>query len=535
MQRIFILLFFINGIGLHAQVPSQIFVDNERKENRSFKDTLDLVTHIRKYQIDWLDRGYFFTGVDSVNSGDTVNIYLHKGDKYTYKSSELGRSRLHGKLKNVLIDHINNGYPFASIRLDSIQMVESTLMPKVSINTGPLIRYDSAFLFKDITTDRGYMYKLLDIVPEDRFSERNYRSIQKKMRRTSILHLDRPTDISFKNEKATVFLDISENESNSFQGVLGLQQVDAGNTVFVGNLALDIQNLFKSGKQFQFTWERFSAESQQLDIYYKHPFILESSISPSFNLNILKQDTTFLTRTLALGLYTYISPSSELHLEYEQTNGTLLSTDLSTIANAGLADFTRTTYGARISSGNIRTLQKLNENVVWNAGMSLGNKKVNRNLNLPDVYYDSIDIETEFYRLNAQIAYQVRILRKQAFYNDIDVGMLINDQLLTNEMYRRGGLQSLRGFNERSIFAEKYLLSRSEFRSFFEEESYLQVFYDQMLVTGKVHANYLFGFGLGFALATSSGQFSFALAVGNSGGQTSFSEIKVHFGYISRF
>ena len=109
-------------------------------------------------------------------------------------------------------------------------------------------------------------------------------------------------------------------------------------------------------------------------------------------------------------------------------------------------------------------------------------------------------------------------------------------QLLQNELYRLGGLSSLRGFNEKDIFARHYFLSRMEFRSFFEERSYAYVFYDQLIYQRRDLRDYPFGVGLGFALATSAGQFTFALAVGDSNNQSiSFSTMKAHFGYVSRF
>ena len=114
--------------------------------------------------------------------------------------------------------------------------------------------------------------------------------------------------------------------------------------------------------------------------------------------------------------------------------------------------------------------------------------------------------------------------------------MLYNDELLTNELYRLGGLNSIRGFNEKEFFAKNYLSSRIELRSFFEQGSYLYVFYDQLFYKRDALTDSPIGLGLGFALETRSGQFNFALASGNSNQQSiSFDELRAHFGYTATF
>ena len=140
------------------------------------------------------------------------------------------------------------------------------------------------------------------------------------------------------------------------------------------------------------------------------------------------------------------------------------------------------------------------------------------------------------YRFEGMLTFQRTLLRRQAIYQELSTGWIENAELLTNELYRLGGLQTLRGFNEKEVFAQQYFLSRLEFRSFFEEESYFFAFYDQIVYRLGNQIDYPFGFGLGFALDTSSGQFTFAIAAGKSENQPlSFNNMKAHFGYVSRF
>lgn len=537
MQRILIPLFFVFALDVNAQIQSQLYIDGKVFDEIQFEDTISLISHVNKLIVNWMDKGYYFSGLDSINSDSPVLlIHLHKGEKRKVKIPSFNGKKLHTHLNRELKSYANTGYPFASVRFDSASLSDGIITGRLSVTPGPEITYDSAYFFSNPRTNHSYIYQLLDIVPGEPFNEREYRTISKKIERSPFLTLRRPTDLSFKNKKAIAFLDIDETASSSFQGVVGLQQVQDGKTTAVGALDFDIQNLFRSGKQFKFTWEKYAEQSQSLNVFYKHPFILNSKISPSFNFELLKQDTTFLIRKTSVGIHTYIAPRIEIFVEYESTNGTLLSTDIGALQNAGLADFKRNVYGLQLSKGHLSRLIGPVNGMVWSLSASAGRKNVQRNLSLPDSYYDSIQVESNFYRVQASIAYQLRIARRQALYHHVQVGTLQNDELLRNELYRLGGLNSLRGFNEKNFFGKSYALSRAEFRSFFEDRSYVYVFYDHLFYSQLSRSDQPFGLGLGFTLATSAGQFSFALALGKSDDQQmSFSNMKAHFGYISRF
>lgn len=537
MQRILILLFFMWSFFTQAQIATQFVLSGELYAEKVFQDSTSLFGHIRKLQLKWVNEGYFFSGLDSmVERGGKTLIYLYKGEKYNAAAQSIRTKNLHSRLTNRLKAYANKGYPFATIQLDSVRLQGKMLTGEIITNLGPEIRYDSAHLFNEFKTNKSYLFQLLDIEPETLFSEKSYASISQKVERSSFLSINRPTDLAFQNNKAKVYLDIEEHPSNTFQGVIGLQQESRGKTVAVGSIELDIQNLFRSGKQFKFFWERYSGASQRLELYYKHPFFLDSKISPSFHFDLLKQDTTFLTRRTGIGLHTYIAPRSELFMEYEMTKGTLLAAKLENISGTGLADFSRAVYTVKASRGLLSVLSSLREDIFWEASLSAGKKTIERNLSLPDSYYDTLQIVSNFYRIQSQVAYQIKMFKRQSIYHHLSVASLNNDELLTNELYRLGGLASIRGFNEKSIFAKQYLLSRMEFRSFFEERSYAYVFYDQLLYSNQSLSDNSVGLGVGFALATSAGQFSFALAVGESKNQSlSASTMKAHFGYISRF
>ena len=350
------------------------------------------------------------------------------------------------------------------------------------------------------------------------------------------MSLKRPADVSFSRGKARIYLDLEEETTNSFKGVLGLQQNQQGGTSLVGSIALSAKNLFSSGHQFKLNWESFAENSQKLDLYYLHAFPLKARISPHFGFSLIKQDTTFITRTTRIGVNTFIGSKVELQLIYEGSRGSLISPTVEELELQDLADYRRSFYEIGISKGFPALLNSYRRGISWSVGVGIGSKEIERNGSIPRSFYDTLSLRTDFFRLNGRFTFQIKVAKRQAIYHDIQVGILENQQLLVNELYRIGGLSTLRGFNEQNFFAKNYGLSRLEFRSFFENESYLYAFYDQLVFQREAELSNPFGIGLGFALDTSTGQFSFALGAGKDENQNlAFSELRVHFGFTTKF
>ena len=114
-----------------------------------------------------------------------------------------------------------------------------------------------------------------------------------------------------------------------------------------------------------------------------------------------------------------------------------------------------------------------------------------------------------------------------------------NENLFLNELFRLGGLKSIRGFNEKYFYAKRFGYINFEQRLFFDQNSFLTVFADMGILDNPYEAQKIdhpFSFGTGINLDTDGGLFSFVFALGNSNTQPlSFSYSRIHFGYLARF
>ncbi|MEZ4818303.1 MAG: BamA/TamA family outer membrane protein, partial [Flavobacteriaceae bacterium] len=109
---------------------------------------------------------------------------------------------------------------------------------------------------------------------------------------------------------------------------------------------------------------------------------------------------------------------------------------------------------------------------------------------------------------------------------------------LTNELFRFGGINSLRGFRENSIDASLFSALTTEYRYLLDQNAYVHSIIDIAYFENEtVNINEeLYGFGLGLGLNTKAGLFKFNIANGFSKNQSiRFDNTRIHIIYITRF
>ena len=136
------------------------------------------------------------------------------------------------------------------------------------------------------------------------------------------------------------------------------------------------------------------------------------------------------------------------------------------------------------------------------------------------------------------IHYIFNLNYKNSIYLKNSTRLLNSENYLTNELFRFGGINSIRGFNENSIDASFYSVLNSEYRYQFNQDIYVHSIIDFAYFENKIIAlkQKLYSFGVGIGLQTGTSIIKFSIANGNAENQNfSFSNTKIHIGISSKF
>ena len=549
MIRVLCFGMILLGAHLSAAQRMTVYLDGEPTAEVPGMDSVEVSGFVNLYLFRLWNQGFIFSGLDSVVS---ERIYFHAGEKYRSEIDQLAvynaeqdtfelwkpkKQSFQSSVQKQLATYANRGYPFVRITWDSVRIEGDLAKGFLRIVPGPVVVYDSLVLLGGIKKGRAFLQTALNLEVGKPFSERTFQNLTKSIARLQYLEMVGPPDVAFEHGKATVFLDLDKRKSSSFEGVVGLLPgQSASNGVMVtGFLDLQLANLFQSGKRFLFTWNKFADESQSLDLGYYHPFFLSSKLFLDIDFQLLKQDTTFLTQSWNLSTGTNIGPMSEIFFGYENVNGVLITPNESNIRE-NLADFTSKQYMIGIRDVLYDQEMGMKSPFRYHVRLVLGDKHISKNPSIDQEAYDTLHRQTSLVRITAGAKYLIELKKRTALHHQWEGQILINDQILTNELARIGGLKTLRGFNENFFYASNYALSRLELRQYFEEYSHFMLFYDQLLMENHGVVSYPRGFGAGLSLDTSNGLFTFALAMGMSRQiPADPANIKIHIGYTSKF
>jgi outer membrane protein assembly factor BamA len=446
-------------------------------------------------------------------------------------------------MENLIFELENTGYPFASAWFDSVFIGEDFIAARLKIERGPAIQIDSIKVIGNSKISSRYLENYLQIKPGDVYSEKLIREIPTRVNELPFLKQARPAEVVFANDGTTLVLALDKAKANDFNGIIGFQpSEETGEVVITGDIHLKLVSPLGKGEKINLQWRRLQSQTQDIQVNFNFPYLFNTPIGIDAGLQIYRRDTSFSTITLKGGVQYALKAGDfiELNIQNEQSN--LISTTAyeNSATLPDVADITFLHYGLKIHSSRLDYQLNPRRGYRFTIGGSVGEKRIRENPNLTLIDYDSLDLTTTQYKTQGSAQAFIPILKKGAIQFNLQGGHLDNELLFRNELYRIGGLKSIRGFDEESIFASSYLIHRLELRWLLEQNSYTYVFYDQGWYEDASSSDIIsdtpYGFGAGISFQTNAGIFSLNYALGSQFNQgIDYRSGKIHFGFVNYF
>jgi outer membrane protein assembly factor BamA len=286
------------------------------------------------------------------------------------------------------------------------------------------------------------------------------------------------------------------------------------------------------------------------------PYLFNSNTGVDFNFNLLRKDSTFLTLNTRIGLRYEIKPRQTAKLYFQQFTSSLLDVDTNRLKQTGrlpeFLDASTSNIGIDFNYNATDFFFNPQKGVELEFKMLGGIRRIKKNNTITqlksvatgtpafNLLYDSINLNTSQFRLSAKMNHYLKIGAQSTLKTGMQSGWILGKQLLLNELFQIGGIKTLRGFDEESIFASGYAIGTIEYRFLLSRLSYLFGFVDGAYVERKTSfdqkGKFYGGAGLGISLETKTGLFSLAYAAGKRpDAPINFREAKIHFGFITLF
>ncbi|MEO8589026.1 MAG: BamA/TamA family outer membrane protein [Flavobacteriales bacterium] len=431
----------------------------------------------------------------------------------------------------------DNGYPFARVRLDSIRQSADGLYATVHLEQGRLVRFDSVVVRGTARTNMRYLQSHIGVRPGDAYSETLIAGVERRIRELPFVTQRQRPYVQFTAEKTKLFLFLDGRKASSINGILGIQpDPETGKVQLTGDLDLRLRNALKRGEAIDLNWRSLQDQTQDLRIHVNLPFAFNTPFGGDASLKLFKQDTTFLEINARGGIDYLLARGDKMSVFVNNKS----SDRLGQTANyaPGLADVNVFSYGLGLERERFDYRYNPRRGHSAQLEGSVGRKRTTTAVLGEEV--QPADIETVQYQLDGRAVLHIPIKRRSTVRLVAQGGWMVNDDLYRNELYRIGGLKTMRGVDEASIYCSSYTIGTLEYRFVYEENANFFLFVDQgwwedasqdALITDAP-----LGFGAGTTFETKAGLFSLTYALGRQfDNPILFRGGKIHFGFVSLF
>ena len=523
---------------------------------------------LRVIQNSLVQNGYLAAGIDSVFIDDSlfkIDVYIHTGELYSLSrltfnpenEDALGSSGFREKLfsnkpfnpqqlaklfDKVLTFYENNGFPFASIKLDSTKFDNDQMSSKLLISKGPLIRIDTIFVKGEAQNSNKLIYNILQINPNDIYQQEIINNIEVRIKESPFLQAIEPSEYEFVNNKCNIYVYLKNNPASNFNGIVGLLPDDNGKINITGDVNIKLFNALHKGETIQLNWRKLQPLTQNLQTAFSYPFLLNSSFGVDTKFSLYKRDTTFLNIEGKIGVEYYFNSDNTLAVFYQNKSSNLLSTQqfqfVTTLPE--FADIINSSYGIEMKSIKLNYKYNPTKGYAGFLSFSAGTKTIRKNNNLNPVVYEGINLKTAQFEIKSNLDFYIPLKKRSTIKLGSKTGFIFNENMFTNELFRIGGNITLRGFDEESIYNSSFAIGTIEYRFLLEQNSNLFIFIDGAWYENRVKGNFItdtpLGTGVGINFSTKPGIFSISYALGSQKGSPFIiKSAKIHFGFISFF
>ncbi|MBO4281626.1 MAG: BamA/TamA family outer membrane protein [Bacteroidales bacterium] len=427
----------------------------------------------------------------------------------------------------------DHGYPFAEVRMyrlpaDSLSP-DSLPAVEVRVTANALIRWDSIVLKGDARLSHRFLYPYLKIRPGQPYREKAVRQAETALAALPYLQPLRPPSPTFTDRAAALYIYADAKNANTFDGYVGFSpKEDASGLQVYGQLQLRLANTFARGESFALDWQHPQKERQSLQCEADFPCLLHTPFGLYGQFSLLKNDTDYYTLSLPFGIRYQLWGQQYLqgYYRYETSRATQAGT---VPQKNGIPDYRTQLYGLRVRLGKTDNARIPRRGYVVDVQGEAGQKRLL-----------SESASTLALRALAKEELYLPLGRRWVLAQRFETGCKADPELYESDLFRLGGLHSLRGADEQALRASAYAFLSGEIRWLLDKNAFFQVFTDggwyEKKGVGDYQRDLPVGIGAGLSLYTKAGLLSLNYAVAAQHGQGfRLRAAKVGIGYSALF
>lgn len=534
MKKICYIIFLIICVFAKSQSQQYWLIDQETNVRKIKKDSANAVLFLDSLS----QNSYFFTEVRSVKQHDNrIEIVYDKGPNFNKVNvvfsdsltrdlgfpKDLFTKNLDSLKKNINQKYRNKGFAFNRVKSRFVKMQNNIPQVELSVSLSKQ-RLINGFVFKNYerlpkrfvkNLEKNYVGKV--------YEDKNLIAINNELQGHPFVLLEKPPQTLFTKDSTQIYLFLQKKRTNLFDGMIGFGNDKTEKFNINGTLNVALKNMFNGFETVSIYWQRNPDSGQSFDLQADIPYLFKSNVGLNVNANIYRQDSTFANVKMMPSLYYHISDKQKIGFRGTFENSVVLD--------------------SLYSQGNDYSKKGFGVWYQYNKGsdipLFLHKTNLRAEVDFLNTNYEKLNQKFTQIRYFATAEHNLH-LRGNNYLNLKAESALLSakNDLSVNELFRFGGWNSFRGFNEQSLISDFYAYAGLEYRYLVNNQAFFDAFVQYGNLTNKsINANLdLYSVGVGFNFFLPVGLMSFQISNGNQfGNPFKFAETKIHWGLVSKF
>ncbi|MDQ6529535.1 hypothetical protein [Flavobacterium sp. LHD-85] len=496
----------LNKLTKQGYTDSKI-LENKKTNDSTYTALIDLKTKIKEIHI--------YIG---------ANSFFYNSKENTKDSIIIPYTELENFLNQEISEKEKAGFAFSKIKLENIKKKNSTIYADLNFDSeikrtlnSIIINYTNPSL-KDYFP-KGALKQLNRKYINKTFNQETVKKLSDDINNFEFVSQAKYPEILFTKDSTKVYTYLDKRKANTFDGYIGFSNDDSKKIQLNGYLDISLINTLHAGEQFSLYWKSDGNKQTTFNTRLEVPYIFKTALGIKAQLNIFKQDSTFQNTKTAIDLGYYLNYNSKVYIGYQSTE----SSDIQNTNNATISDFKNSYFTSTLeykknNNSNYLFLRKSYANLLFGYGKRTANNTT------------EIKETTNQFYTNLNFSYNFELNKKNFVYINPQILYLQSENYITNELFRFGGLNSIRGFSENSLQGNIANLFITEYRYLLSSNLYIHtildygIYQDQTSIKNSEKFNSLISAGVGLGLLTKNGLLKIIIA----NGSTNQTEIKFY-------
>ncbi|HSD15360.1 MAG TPA: hypothetical protein VLB74_11985 [Flavobacterium sp.] len=459
----------------------------------------------------------------------SIHIYigtLSDGEKklleFESDTIKLPISEIDNFMNNNLAKLERNGYSLSELQLTNHKKNNHILSAVLQLKTEKKRNLNDIVIVGYDKFPEGIRKNIAKQYRKQPFNQETLKKLNNDFKALSFVTQLKYPEILFTKDSTKVYVYLEKNKANRFDGFIGFANKEDSGVRFNGYLDLLLNNALNAGEKFNLYWKGDGDKQTSFNIGTEVPYIFKSPMGIKANLRIFKQDSLFQNTTTDIDLGYYFNYNSRVYLGHQSTESVdIQKTTSGTIGSYSNSFWTASFLFSKYDPDDYLFRETANINLKFGTGKRSSKTETN---------------SQHFTQLNAHYNFHLNqknliLVKNQSFY-------LQSNTYLTNELYRFGGINSIRGFSENSLQANLFSAIITEYRYVLTPGLYVHSIIDYGYFQDKTSntKENLLGLGFGFGFLTKTGLFNLIYANGTTGDQAiKLSNSLVHISFKTVF